>query len=278
MITKKNFKSTSSILEGFDDVGTPDMKYYAFDWDDNILMMPTKIILKSDDENEVGMSTEDFAEYRSEIGVKPFRYKGNTIVGYSDDPFRNFRTGGDKQFKIDAMVGKAGPAWSDFVEAINNGSIFSIITARGHNPETLKDAIYNMIVSNHMGINKDLLVKNLRKFRDFSDMEDKSDSELVNDYMNMNKYYPVSFQTDAGAANPEELKVLAMKEFISYVKSQANKLGKKLYVKDDVSNKFIPSIGFSDDDIKNVEVMKKSFKDEPILKTYSTAGGTKTRF
>jgi hypothetical protein len=214
MIRKKTLNTTSSLLEGFDDVGTPDMKYYAFDWDDNIMMMPTKIILKDENDNEVGMSTEDFAEYRSEIGVKPFNYKGSTIVGYADEPFRNFRTGGDKQFKIDAMKGKPGPAWSDFVEAINNGSIFSIITARGHNPETIKDAIYNLIVSDHMGINKDLLIKNLRKFRDFTNMEDKSDMELIKDYMDMNKYYPVSFGTDAGAANPEELKVQAMKEFI----------------------------------------------------------------
>jgi hypothetical protein len=69
-----------------------------------------------------------------------------------------------------------------------------------------------------------------------------------------------------------------MKEFISYVKGQAKELGKKLYVKDDVKNIFVPSIGFSDDDLKNVEVMKNSFKDEPVLKTYSTAGGTKTRY
>jgi hypothetical protein len=129
-----------------------------------------------------------------------------------------------------------------------------------------------------MGINKDLLIKNLRKFRDFTNMEDKSDMELIKDYMDMNKYYPVSFGTDAGAANPEELKVQAMKEFISYVKGQAKELGKKLYVKDDVRNNFIPNIGFSDDDLKNVEVMKKHFEDEPVLKTYSTAGGTKTRY
>ena len=37
---RKEFK------EGFKEEGTPDMKYYAFDWDDNIVHMPTKIILK----------------------------------------------------------------------------------------------------------------------------------------------------------------------------------------------------------------------------------------
>jgi hypothetical protein len=69
-----------------------------------------------------------------------------------------------------------------------------------------------------------------------------------------------------------------MKEFISYVKEQAKKLGQKVYLKDDVKNKFLPQIGFSDDDLRNVEVMKKEFEDEPVLKTYSTAGGVKTRY
>ena len=34
------------LKEGIDDSGAPDEKYYAFDWDDNIVTMPTKIILK----------------------------------------------------------------------------------------------------------------------------------------------------------------------------------------------------------------------------------------
>lgn len=38
----------------------------------------------------------------------------------------------------------------------------------------------------------------------------------------------------------------------------------------------MPVIGFSDDDIRNVEVMKKAFEDKPEkIKTYSTAGGIK---
>ena len=37
------------------------------------------------------------------------------------------------------------------------------------------------------------------------------------------------------------------------------------------------SIGFSDDDVKNIEAISKHFKNKPdnIVKTYSTAGGTK---
>ena len=72
---KKNIQS-SSLLEGFDDAGSPDLKYYAFDWDDNLMYMPTKIILKDDNGNEVPMSTEDFAEHRHQIGKEDFDYDG----------------------------------------------------------------------------------------------------------------------------------------------------------------------------------------------------------
>ena len=266
------------VTEGFDDLGMPTLKYYAFDWDDNLMFMPTKIIVESSDGDEVGMSTEDFATYRSMIGKEPFDYKGKSIVGFSSDPFRNFGTKGDKKFLLDSMKAKAGPAWADFVEAVNNGSIFSIITARGHNPATLKEAVYNMIVSNHRGLNKDLLIKNLVKFRDFADDEKVGKQDLIREYMDLLKFYPVTYGQEDSASSPEELKVVAMKDFISYVKEQSAKLGTKVFLKNGIKNKFIPQIGFSDDDIKNVKVMKKEFEDEPSLKTYSTAGGIKTRY
>jgi len=266
--------------EGFKDEKTPDLKYYAFDWDDNIVHMPTKIVLRDDKGEEVGMSTEDFAEYRHEVGKKDFDYKGHKIVGYAENPFRNFRTEGDKNFLIDAMKAKVGPAFDDFKEAINNGSIFSIITARGHNPETLKQAVYNYIANDFEGISKDQLLKNLKKYRSFVGEEEMSDKELIDTYLALNKYHPVSFGDESGATNPEEAKVKAMNEFVDYIKGMAAILNKRAWLKNDIGNKFVPSkplIGFSDDDPRNVEVMRKAFKDKPdnLVKTYSTAGGIK---
>jgi len=266
--------------EGFKSENTPDLKYYAFDWDDNIVHMPTKIIVLDDSGNEIGMSTDDFAEYRHMIGREPFNYKGKQIVDYAESPFRNFRSSGDKDFLVDAMKAKTGPAFDDFREAINNGSIFAIITARGHNPNTIKEAIYNYIISGFNGIDKDQLVKNLKKYRSFVDEEDMSDEELIRSYLELNKYHPVSFGNAEGAVNPEEAKVEAMEEFVSYIKAMAAVLNKKVFLKKGIRNKFIPkelSIGFSDDDPKNIEVMKKHFENKPdnIVKTYSTAGGVK---
>jgi hypothetical protein len=271
---KKEFK------EGFTSHGSPDMKYYAFDWDDNIVHMPTEIILKDDKGEEVGMSTSDFAEYRGKIGKQDFDYKGHTITGLADNAFRNFRTEGDRQFIIDAMKARTGPAWDDFKEAVNNGSIFAIITARGHNPETIKKAVYNYILNDFNGISKETLLKNLKKYRSFVGEDEMTDLDLIKTYLELNKYHPVSFGEEDGAAtNPEEAKVKAMEGFVNYIKAMAALLNKRAFLKKDVANKFVPSIGFSDDDLKNIEVMKKRFEKDPenIVKTYYTGTGKKSK-
>ena len=265
------------ITEIIHDQMKPTMKYYAFDWDDNLMYMPTKIYLVDDKGKTVGMSTEDFAEYRTEIGKEPFKYDGHTIVNFDENAFRDFKVPGDKAFISDAMKAETGPAWSDFVEAVNNGSIFSIITARGHTPSVLKTAIYNLIKQNKHGLSEKELVKNLKKYRDLADEDDLSDDELVRVYLDMNKYHPVSFG-EGSAANPEELKVKAMKEFMGYVQDLSRKLQEKAFMKNKISNYFIPYIGFSDDDLRNVQAMKKHFDDESGLDIYHTGGGKKTKF
>jgi hypothetical protein len=269
----------SKLKEGIDEYGTPNEKYYAFDWDDNIVTMPTKIILKDEDGDEVGMSTEDFADYREIIGKEPFEYDGHKIIGYSEDPYRFFRTSGDKQFIVDAITAKPGPAWPDFVEAINNGSIFAIVTARGHKPEVIKEACYNYIVSNFNGIDSKELVRNLEKYRDLADQETVSKRQMIREYLDLCKFYPVSY-LNGSEANPEEGKVKALREFVDYVKNVSSELQKKAFLKNRISNYFVPKIGFSDDDIKNVDVVKKHFSKDPenIIKTYSTKGGIKQEY
>jgi len=267
------------IREGIDDSGNPDLKYYAFDWDDNILTMPTEIMLITDDGYEVGMSTEDFAEYRHRIGVEDFEYKGKTVSGYAEDPYRNFSVSGDKRFVIDSMIAETGPSWNDFVECINGGSIFAIITARGHTPTVLKESIFNLIMKDHKGISKDLLITNLKKYRDLSGEKLGDDVQLIKDYLDLCKYHPVTYG-EGSASNPEEGKIKAFKEFISYIKEMSEKLGKKAYIKNDIKNNFIPRLGFSDDDPKNIESMKdfidKDNPDDVDISMYLTKGGSKS--
>lgn len=280
-----NYLNKANLNEGFTDEGRPDTKYYAFDWDDNILFMPTSIILLSDKDDEVPMSTEDFAEHRQQIGKEPFNYKGTVIVDFAPNPFRNFRSEGDKRFVLDSMLAQPGPSWNDFVECINGGSIFAIITARGHNPKALREAVYNLIMSNHLGINSKTLSGNLKRYRNLGsdvNVEGKPITTLtkneLNEYLNLCRFEPVTFG-DGDAANPEEGKIKAMRNFISYCKEMAQEIGEKAFFKNDiVNNEIEPIIGFSDDDERNIEKMKgfleKEYEKSPV-KTYLTKGGNK---
>jgi hypothetical protein len=267
------------INEIIDDAHTPVMKYYAFDWDDNLMYMPTKIYLKDDEGKSVGMSTEDFAEYRTLIGKEDFGYEGHTITDFDEDPFRDFRVTGDKKFLEDAMKAPTGPAWSDFIEAVNNGSIFSIVTARGHTPSILKQGVYNLIKKNMHGLDSNKLAKNLLKYRNLADEDKLTKDQLIRAYLDMCRFYPVSFG-EGSATNPEQAKIEAMEEFVDYVKLTSRNLQSKAMMKNKISNYFTPFIGFSDDDVRNVESMKKHFdkKEDNILKTYLTAGGQKKQY
>ncbi len=270
-------RNLNNLREGIEE-GQPDLKYYAFDWDDNIVIMPTQIMLQSEQGGEVGMSTEDFAEYRQKIGKEPFDYNGEMIVGYAEDPYRNFGVQGDKKFIVDSLLAQPGPSWDDFVECINGGSIFAIITARGHTPTVLRDSIYNFIVTNHNGISAETLIKNLKEYRDLSGEVMRDDQLLIKEYLDMCKYHPVTYG-EGSASNPEEGKIKALREFINYVKYQSQKLGKKVSFTNDVTNNFVPQIGFSDDDPGNIESIKsfleKEYEDESPVKTYLTKGGEK---
>ena len=240
------------VQEGIDqETGEPDFKYYAFDWDDNILMMPTFIILKDSADQDVGMGTADFAEYRTLIGKEDFEYDGAIITGFADEPFRNFRhPTGDEQFVEDSMTAELGPSWDDFVECLNGGSIFAIITARGHHPETLKSAVRGLIEAEREGINKQTLMSSLQKYRDMAAMGTGEGEDIIEQYLDMCRFHPVSF-SGAGAENPEAAKLEALNAFMSYVREM---------------NQDLPTtVGFSDDDPGNIDVVEKHLGGEKNL-------------
>ena len=283
MNLKKSIRQhLSRIVEGLDPDKLPDHKYYAFDWDDNVMNMPTQIMVQDEKGNEVGMSTEDFAEHRHDLGKKPFVYNGKTIVGYANEPFRFFRQQGNKAFLEDVMSASFGPSWNDFVECINGGSIFAIITARGHNPEILKQAVYKLIKNDVGGIDQEKLVQSLKDYREIAGEDIKDDETLIKEYLDMCRFHPVSFG-EGSAANPEEGKVNALRDFIVYVKELSQNIGGKVLFKNDIKNNFVvPKIGFSDDDEKNIEKIKQflnqEFGLEPPVQTYLTKANTKTKY
>lgn len=250
-------KFNNFISENFENKGT--LLYYAFDWDDNILKMPTEIIVQTNDGEEVGMTTADFAVYRSKIGKEDFEYKGKNIISFAEEPFRNFRDTMDPDiFKKDvtkALEMKSyAPAWNDFIECLTNGSVFAIITARGHEVEGMRkgvEYVIDTLSQEDKSKMHDSLLMFLHLFDKSRDNEDSyeslsnfSKSELVQDYLDLCHFVGVSAPSRGGSPdNPEAAKEDALRIFISDINGYAQKIG------------FTAKVGFSDDDPGNVKHM-----------------------
>lgn len=133
--------------------------FYFFDFDDNIAFLTTPLILfKKDDRSEVQISSGDFAQYHQTIGKSgPF---ADYDIDYCDvtGTFRNFRDhhiedlerlNGKKQVFVKDVAEALGfpdfqwkgPSWECFYHAAFNQRPVSVITARGHHPETMKEGI-----------------------------------------------------------------------------------------------------------------------------------------
>ncbi|MDG0818019.1 hypothetical protein [Bdellovibrio svalbardensis] len=133
--------------------------FYFFDFDDNIAFLTTPLILfHKENRSEVLLSSGDFAQHHQAIG------KSGIFADYEMDfcdvtgTFRNFRDldiseveklNGKKQIFVQDVAEALGypdfqwkgPSWECFYHATFNQRPLSVITARGHHPETLKEGI-----------------------------------------------------------------------------------------------------------------------------------------
>lgn len=250
-----------------------ELHYYAFDHDDNILHMPTVIHMEKkigDNWEPVDVSTSDFAKVRND--------KDNYRL-LENDPtkafceFRDSGPRGDNAFLEDlkkALDEKAyAPAWKAFVECLKEGSVFAIVTARGHEPESIRKG-YEYIIDNALTEDEKYEMYNncLRHSMIFGQGDDfdripkgeLSQTPLIKLFLDNCDFYGVSsdwFRNEFGegsASDPEHAKQLALDTFIE----KCNKFGKSVGAGS-------VSVGFSDDDVKNVEHVKKFFKEKSAL-------------
>lgn len=210
-------------------------KLYCFDLDDNLIKLNNYIYLKDNTNNKiVKFSTDDFAHLTQEQLKNEYSYFSNSFIEFSEEKddlfFENFKKGIPKK------------SMKDLVECINNAYLFSIITARGHSIEIIKKAFIWLIENEKFGIKKEKLLKNMKKNFNIQNIED---------YIKLCKFYPVNNSKIIQQLGGNEktstgiLKTLALNDFILYTQKLFN--NKKL------------SIGFSDDDIKNLENVKEFF-------------------
>lgn len=236
--------------------------YYAFDWDDNILNMPTVIHLEKKEGDSwipVDVSTAEFAIVRND--KENYRMLNNSPdAAFSD--FRDTGPSGDGIFVNDVKKaisnGKFGPAWSDFVECLSNGALFAIITARGHEGPTMRKGVEWIIDNVLTDENLYNMYNHLIKFsylfgtlgEDFPRILKGRPSEngLVMSYLDSCHFVGVSAPSRGGSPdNPEKAKEDALMEFIHDVDEDVVKLEQL------TNQRWVATIGFSDDDVKNAK-------------------------
>lgn len=120
------------------------LKYYAFDVDDNILHLKTPIYIEREKDGNryrESITTMEYAKIRKDNDYKLLE---DSFIHFSDvkNTFLD-----DVIYAIENK--KFGPSWEEFINCIKNGHIFAIITARGHEPDTIKSAI-SYIIYNYL--------------------------------------------------------------------------------------------------------------------------------
>ena len=265
------------------DVATRDFKFYIFDWDDNILHMPTKIHLEQQDENgdwhPVEVSTSVFALVRTDP-----RYR--MPPGGRAEAFREFQDvvddSGDISFIRDTRAAlarvkageKPGPSFETLRKTLREGRIFAIVTARGHEPETLREAVKMFIDEVLTPDERTAMMRALRGYRWWLDkMTDfGTDEEELDYYLSMCRYHAVTnpgffeqmksdgdfggrYELASGSERPELAKEFAIRDFVEHVfhvLKRTGGLGRSV------------SVGFSDDDAGNVRAVSDYIKEELV--------------
>lgn len=242
------------------------LRSYIFDWDDNILYMPTTIKMDKKEGDQwvpVDVPTDEFAHVRTS---PDYRLRDND----PEKAFIDFRK--TESFLRDAEEaihqGSFAPSADKFKEALIYGNRFAINTARGHTPEALKQGVklyINMVLTDD---EKNMLVNNVRKELPLT--KGLNDEQVIDLYLDeMGEYYPVSseefgerfgLETSGGAANPEHAKQVAIEHFVQKVLRNVQKL-----VEDGKYTKM--SVGFSDDDLRNVKAVEE-FIEHQLNKMY----------
>lgn len=256
-----------------------ELDYYAFDIDDNLLHMPTVIHMEKKVNGEwepIDLTTAEFAKFRSD--TENYRLlDNNPQLAFSE--FRDTGIRGSDAFIEDLKTAvnnrNYGPSWDAFVKCLSQGSIFALITARGHEPTTFRRGVEYLIdnvlikmPSLNPGFSiVDEMLQNLRKFKYLfkeTPLENEflkkgelpSANPIISSYLDHCHYFGVSSPTfarqfgEGSAQNPELAKEMALKYFIE----RCNEFGRDIG-----ANKV--SVGFSDDDPKNVEHVRKFFKE-----------------
>ena len=260
-------------------VASRDFKYYIFDWDDNILHMPTRIRLDRRGEDgvwrPVEVSTATFAVVRTDTENyrPPAGGWQEAFMDFSDESARaNFLDDTIAALERVQHGETAGPSYEALKKTLREGRIFAIVTARGHSPETIEKAVRVFIRYALDEREREEMMSNLRGYRKWFDKVETfgTDAEELDRYLSLCRYSAVTFKdfkdrmaadpiyqeklaTATTASRPELAKEFAIRDFVEHVYHTLRRCGS-------VSRPV--SIGFSDDDPGNVKAVSDYIRRE----------------
>jgi hypothetical protein len=251
--------------------------YYILDWDDNVLYMPTKVLLDKKVNNEWiprDVSTFKFRNIKDHVDAWQYKEYGDDDTLYKwrfrDDDidmalsyFRDYGKRGSLQFLYDVKnaIKKKGfaPSWSIFIETLINGRIFLICTARGHEPDSIRSGVEYIIFNFLSEMQKEKMLENLMEWED---TDCNCFKTLVKNYLDhclfigvQSEYFKEKYSVDGRNIKVEESKKIAIISFIEYLTKE--------YLP--MYNNPKAKVGFSDDTISTLLNIEKLMRNELSL-------------
>ncbi len=205
-------------------------KNYIFDFDNNLIHMPTKVKVNYK-WNPIKIATHEYAEISKWDSLKdPYKIRQDTFDNFKDD----------KKFQkdlIEAIKSKSlWPSYQDFKEAILNISSICIITARWNSRKAIKNWLFRIILNTFSEKELNQLHKKLKEVYRIKDF-----ARVLSYYLSGQFVYPVTSQ-DWEKQFPKHLeKTVAQRKLISF----------KEYIENIFTGNEI-NIWFSDDDHENL--------------------------
>jgi len=266
------------------EVAKRDFKYYIFDWDDNILHMPTRIYLEKLSRDgvwrSVAVSTSTYALVRTDTAHYRMPQNGGRAAAFRDFQDAPNACSDDLAFIRDtksalnriASGESPGPSFETLRKTLREGRIFAIVTARGHAAETIREAVRLFIDRVLTQEERDEMLTNLRGYRYCFDKVDKfgTDEEELDYFLSMCRYHAVTnpdfherlvgdsdfgvrFAEASADERPELAKEFAIRDFVEHLfrtLQRTNALGHQV------------AVGFSDDDAGNVSAVSDYIRSE----------------
>jgi hypothetical protein len=253
-----------------------DLKYYIFDWDDNILHMPTRIHVEKKMPDGTwaphtvstaifSMIRDDTANYRPPNGKWAEAFV--EFQDYASETENSFLR--DARRAIERVISgqeKPAPSFGTFRKTLVEGRLFAIVTARGHASQTLEKGVRLFIDLVLTSAEREEMLANLRGYRACFDGAAKfgSDEEELNHYLQLNHYHAVTSpgfkkrmaKEAPGAEAPETAKQFAIRAFVEHITQVL------AHTRQDAPRRASISVGFSDDDPGNLAAAERFIRSE----------------